>query len=76
MRDLLGRPAVAPGDSYRAAAVAHILGLTPLERAKAPCCRFANGCVCADCVERAEHPDVKPRRIRQPWEPEPLGEAA
>ena len=77
MRDLLGRPAApAPDTPHRTLAVAYRLGLTPMLRP--PVCHgYSNGCSCKDCTTRAERPaDMKPRRIRQPWEPLPLDDAA
>lgn len=70
MRDMLGQPVrSAPGDPRLAVAVAHLLGLTPLDRPK-PCHSYVSGCVCLACVERETRPPdaLKPRRIKQPWE--------
>lgn len=75
--DVFGHPTEPPPDTPdRTLLLAHSLDLLPMQR-PAVCHEYANGCVCTDCSERAARPpDLKPRRIRQPWEPLPLDRAA
>jgi hypothetical protein len=75
--DVFGQPPEPPADTpQRTVIVAHRLGLLPMERP--PVCHgYSNCCACHDCTERRDRPvDLKPKRIRQPWEPLPLDDAA